>query len=133
MNSCVLDASAVLAFMFEETGHEIVRPLLRGGLISSVNAGEVIFRTYNNGGSIARQVQEFRSLEMRVVDFDLDQAATAASFKPYAVAANLSFADRACLALGVHRNLPIVTAEQDWLKVKELDIRLIRQRKSPDA
>ena len=46
MTSCVLDASAVLAFLFEETGHDVVRPLLRGGLISSVNAGEVIYRTY---------------------------------------------------------------------------------------
>jgi ribonuclease VapC len=132
MTSCVLDASSVLAFLFEETGHDIVRPLLRGGLISSVTAGEVIFRTYKNGKSIARQVQEFRNLEMHVIDFDLEQAATAASFKANAGAANLSCADRACLANEKHQSFPIVTAEEGWLKVKELDIRLIRQRNSPD-
>jgi Uncharacterized protein conserved in bacteria len=130
VSSGVLDASVLLAFLFSEPGGEAVRPLLRGGLISSVNAGEVLYRTYRNGDSLSRHVKAFQSLELEVVDFNMEQAAIAASFKPYATAANLSFADRACLALGAYRELPVFTADQKWLDIAlGVDVKLIRPRK----
>jgi ribonuclease VapC len=30
----------------------------------------------------------------------------------------LSFADRACLALGQMRNLPVITGDRNWLKLQ---------------
>ncbi len=130
MSNCVLDASAVLAVLFQEPGEAFVRPWLRGGLISAVNAGEVLNKRYRPGESLERTVQLFRSLELRVVDFDFEQSVIAASFEPFARAANLSFADRACLSLGLIRELPVLTAEHDWIKPDlGIDIRLIRERK----
>lgn len=130
MSDVVLDASAVLAVLFKEPGEDFVRPWLRGGWISAVNAGEVLNKRYRPGESLDRTVQLFRSLELRVVDFDFEQSVIAASFEPYARAANLSFADRACLSLGLMRELPVLTAEQNWTKPNlGIDIRLIRERK----
>lgn len=127
MSDYVLDASAVLAVLFKEAGEEIARPYLRDGLISAVNAAEVLNTGFRNSESLERHVQVFRSLEVRVVGFDFEQAVIATTFKPYIKAANLSFADRACLSLGLLRSLPIVTAECSWAKASMgVDVRLIR-------
>src|ERR1700733_9952371 len=37
----VLDSSAILAVVFNEPGDEVVIPLLKGGLLSTVNSAEV--------------------------------------------------------------------------------------------
>jgi ribonuclease VapC len=130
MSECVLDASAVLAVLLKEPGEELVRPHLRGGLISSVNVEEIIYRRLKNGESLERNASVVRSLEMRIVDFGFDQAVKSASLKPYARIANLSLADRACLSLALIRNVPVYTAESDWLKADMgVDIRVIRERK----
>ena len=130
MSECVLDASAVLAVLLKEPGEDSVRPHLRGGLISSVNVAEIINRRMKNGESLERNASVIRSLEMRIVDFRFDQAVMSASLKPYARIANLSLADRACLSLALLRNLPVFTAETDWLKADMgVDIRVIRERR----
>lgn len=130
MSDCVLDASAVLAVLFQEPGEEIVRPRLRGGLISAVNASAVLSRRFQNGESLQRSAEVLHSLQLRIIDFDWEQAMLATSFKHYAWAANLCFADRACLALGLQRGLPILTAEHNWLKVElGVSVHLIRERK----
>ena len=127
MSECVLDASAVLAFLGKETGADFVRPWLRGGFISAVNAGEVLNQQYRPGNSLEAIIQIFRSLELRVIAFDFEQAVIAATLEPYARAANLSFADRACLSLGMMRGLPVLTADGKWVEPDlGIDIRLIR-------
>ena len=131
MTEAVLDASAVLAFLGAEPGADFVRPWLRGGLISSVNAGEVLNRRYRHGHSLEVIIRVFRSLELRVVDFSFDQAAIAASLEPYARAVNLSFADRACLSLGISMpGMPVLTADHSWAKLDlGLDLRFIREKR----
>lgn len=124
---CVLDASAVLAFLRNEPGAEFVRPWLRGGFISAVNAGEVMNRLSRPGRSLEQIVHLVRGVEMQIIDFRFEQAVVAASLEPHARAANLSFADRACLSLGMMRELPVLTADQAWSPLDlGIDIRLIR-------
>jgi ribonuclease VapC len=131
MSDCVLDASAVLAVLLKEPGADIVRPHLPGAMISAVNVAEIINRRLKNGESLERNAQVVGSLQMRIVDFDFEQAVMSASFKPYARIANLSLADRACLSLGLLRNVPVLTAEQNWTKTDMgVDVRLIRSRPS---
>ncbi|MFO0427558.1 MAG: PIN domain-containing protein [Planctomyces sp.] len=131
MSDCVLDASAVLAVLLKEPGADIVRPHLPGAMISAVNVAEIINRRLKNGESLERNAQVVGSLQMRIVDFDFEQAVMSASFKPYARIANLSLADRACLSLGLLRNVPVLTAEQNWTKTDMgVNVRLIRSRPS---
>ncbi|MFN8705913.1 MAG: PIN domain-containing protein [Planctomyces sp.] len=131
MSDCVLEASAVLAVLLKEPGADIVRPHLPGAMISAVNVAEIINRRLKNGESLERNAQVVGSLQMRIVDFDFEQAVMSASFKPYARIANLSLADRACLSLGLLRNVPVLTAEQNWTKTDMgVNVRLIRSRPS---
>ncbi len=126
----VLDASAVLAFLGKERGEEFVRPWLRGGLISAVNAAEVLNRQYRPGTSLEEIIVKFKSLELQVIEFGFEQSVIAATLEPYARAANLSLADRACLSLGMIRGLPVLTADDNWTKPDlGIDIRLVRERK----
>ena len=54
-------------------------------------------------------------LRIPVLDFDLDDAVAASSLTtPAALAAGLSFCDRACLGSGLHRRLKILTADRAW-------------------
>lgn len=45
----VLDASALLAYLFKETGHEIVAKYIEEACISTVNLSEVIGRLIRDG------------------------------------------------------------------------------------
>lgn len=117
MAESVLDASAVLALLLREPGSEAVRPRLPAAVISAVNYTEVLARLYTLGGSpdeVKRLVD--RHLRM-VLPFDAAHAAVAAALHLPTRSAGLSLGDRACLAVGLIRGLPVLTTDQAWRKV----------------
>ena len=59
-----------------------------------------------------------------MIPFDRTQAAVAASLLPMTKPLGLSLADRCCLALGMIRRLPVLTADRDWQRLT-LDIEII--------
>lgn len=129
MSNCILDSTAVLACLLNEQGGDIVRPLLRGGLISSVNAAEVIYKTFTGLRSITDHLKHFQRLEMEVVNFDLTHAGYASTLNLSHHSAKLSFADRACLALAMQRKVPVYTANEHWPTFREMiDVRCIRRQ-----
>lgn len=119
MTSVVLDASAVLAALLGEPGSEIVETKLSQSLVSAVNYSEIIARTARLNGSLEEAKRRIDQNSLAVVPFDADQAATAASLIPQAKSLGLSLADRACLTLAIHRQLPVFTADRKW---SELDV-----------
>lgn len=122
----VLDASAALAYLFREPGHEMVAGLLGAACISAVNHAEVVGRFTRDGfdaADIARRLQG----TYEIVPFDEDQAIRAAALIPMVAARGLSLADRTCLALGSARKLPVYTADRVWAKLNAgVEVRLIR-------
>lgn len=110
----VLDASAVLAYLFVETGWEIVEPLLVHAGISAVNWSEVVQKATARGVNIAGLASDLSALGTSIVDFTLDDAEEAASLWHQTRSLGLSLGDRACLALGIRLQLPIVTADRAW-------------------
>lgn len=122
----VLDALSVLAILFDETGSAAVVAGGRGGIISAVNFAEVLEKFAKVTGSADPVNDLLAQLEIAVVAFDPQQARIAADLKPK-VGRNDSMADRACLALAIHRRLPVLTADTAWAELNlGLDIRLIR-------
>lgn len=117
MSSIILDASALLAVLFDETGAEKVHRLLNSAVISAVNLSEVAAKGVERGLLLDDVRQGLGWLPMEIVDFDADQAYIAASFRPLTRHLSLSPADRACLALGWKRQSPVLTADKGWLKV----------------
>ena len=129
MSSVVLDASAILAVLRKERGAEIVAPVLSGAMVSAVNYSEVLKKTVEVGGllDIARMVM--KQCELRVVDFDSEHAAQAAALYPQTSGRGLSFADRACLALGLMQQAVVMTTESRFGELElNIEVRVIRKR-----
>ena len=110
---CVLDASALLAFLQREPGEAVVREALQARPeMTSVNLGEVAHRlmlTNRPRGEIEILLSDLKIL-IHPVDRELAlEAGYAAVFaKPY----GLSFADRICLMLAKRLNLPTLTSDR---------------------
>ena len=113
--SVVHDASSLLAFVFDEPGADIVRGELRGGLVSSVNWSEVVQKAGVRGRNVAELRFLFEQLGLSIVSFEASTAELAAGLYPQTKAFGLSLGDRACLALGLERERPVLTADRNWV------------------
>lgn len=127
MASGVLDASALIAFLFGEPGADAVAARLPGSLVSAVNLSEVVARALEKGMPLETFDYQLGRLPLAVVPFDAPLAKVAATLKAPTRALGLSLADRACLALAMDRRLPAVTGDRNWAKAG-LDVRLVTFR-----
>ena len=128
MSEVVLDASAVLAFLNQETGAEAVAELLDKAAISTVNLSEVVAKLSEKGIS-EELVREFvEQLNVPVVSVDKEQAIIAGLLRIETKALGLSLGDRMCLALGLRLNHPVITTDRQWanLELEGLEIRVVR-------
>lgn len=125
--SVVLDASAVLAFLHDEPGSLVVSRALEGALVSSVNWSEVLQKALDRSVGVDGMQQEFVDLGVTFEPFTQDHAEIAAQLWSKTRSHGLSFADRACLALGIDQNLPVLTADRAWRQLElTVEIRVIR-------
>ena len=131
MSSSVFDASAVLAVLNAEPGKEVAGPHLFGATISSVNYSEVLKKTVEVGGSISKVQLFLAKQNLNVVPFATQHAVQTAEIWPESKALGLSFADRACLSLGLMLDLPVLTTDGDMASVNlPVDVKLIRKKKA---
>ena len=119
MSSVVLDASALLAILHREQGHEKAKRHLAGAGISVVNYSETLKKVVEAGGNLRLTQCYLDNLALTVIPFDRAQAALAAALWTAGRAVELSFADRACLALGLLLKAEVVTGDRRW---KEIDL-----------
>jgi PIN domain nuclease of toxin-antitoxin system len=123
----VLDASALLALLFEEPGHDRVALAADGAAVSTVNLAEVLTRFVRAGHPVGPVLKNLDTYAIEWVAFDDVHAAEVAALWPRTRRAGLSLADRACLALAIDRGLPVLTADRAWAELGlPIDIRLIR-------
>jgi ribonuclease VapC len=125
--TCVLDASALLAFLHHEPGHAAVDAVLRGATISSVNWSEVIQKALARGVDVVGLQSDLSALGLTVLPFTADDAEVTAQLWVQTRALGLSLGDRACLALGLRRGQPVLTADRSWQQLSVgADVRIIR-------
>ncbi len=123
----VVDASALLALLFDEPGADMVVGMVRGASLSAVNLDEVLHKCARRGMDAGAVVSHLARLELDIRAFDHAQARISAALHPRAQPAGLSFADRACLALGTVMEAVVLTADRDLSTFDAgIDIRLIR-------
>lgn len=125
----VLDASAVMALLYREPGHERVAELLAEAVVSAVNWAEVVQKLVQRGHPAPISAAEgVRSLGVEIVPFSPAEAVRTGLLWPGTRRAGLSLGDRACLAVA-HR-LPkgvAVTADRVWADLDiDVTIELIR-------
>lgn len=122
-----LDASALIALLLREPGHERVHARIDEACISSVNLVEVLFRFLRAGvdvGAISGMVER---LQVEVVALEPRDASDVALLIAETRPAGLSLGDCACLALARARGIPAMTADRAWAKLAVgVEIELIR-------
>lgn len=123
----VLDASAILAVLNGERGEKKVIPILAESAASSVNLTEVVAKLFEAGMDEATSRLAVSVLGIGVIaDFTEDLAWDAARLRPLTKQYGLSLGDRACLALAIKLNVPAVTADKEWSKLKLCKVTVIR-------
>lgn len=126
-DASVLDSSAVLAWLRDEPGADVVQPLLSAAVMSAANWSEIWQKLRQHGVDADRTTNRLRTLGVRVEPLTEADAVTAANLWARTRAAGLSLADRCCLALGARLDLPTVTADKAWAGLDiDIPVRLIR-------
>ena len=129
MSKSVLDASAILAYLFDEKGAEVVAPILESGkgIISSDNSAEVVCKLTDNQMPAAAIQIALDDLDLEIIAFDVPQAVVTGELRAVTKPFGLSLGDRACLALGQVLCVPVLTADRNWTLVPgNRDVRAIR-------
>ncbi len=112
INKVVVDASAVLALLNQEDGSEEISQLIGNAVISSVNLSEVVAKLADAGITEEDIQQILSNLNLKIIPFNNQQAFMAALLlRPSTKLNELSHGDRACLALGIALNLPVITTD----------------------
>ncbi|HET8824477.1 MAG TPA: type II toxin-antitoxin system VapC family toxin [Terriglobales bacterium] len=115
----VLDASAVLAAILGEAGHEKLTPeLLNSAICSTVNLAEVQAKLISSGLPPDDAIQTALIPVREAVDFTAAQAGVSSSLIPHTRSLGLSLGDRACLALGISLGVPVYSADRAWKNLK---------------
>jgi PIN domain nuclease of toxin-antitoxin system len=125
----VLDASAVLALIYREPGHEQVAELLNGAVVSTVNWAEIVQKLAQRDHPHPAVVAEgVRSLGVRVLPFTPADAVRAGLLWRITRDKGLSLGDRAYLAVAASVPHGIaVTADRAWADLDlDTDVRVIR-------
>jgi PIN domain nuclease of toxin-antitoxin system len=123
----VIDSSAILALFKNEPGSDMVMQYFSDFRISAINYCEVLgklnFPIMDN--DVAKDLLVI--LKNNTVNFDAELAEIAADLSSHTSNFVLSLADKACLALALRENLPVLTADRIWQNLDiTLDIKLIR-------
>ena len=124
----VVDTSALLALFQKEKGADQVNLLVGKMIMSTINVAETLSVLQRTQISPSESLPFISDILQSIVNFDLTQARLVAELELKTRSKGLSLGDRACLALGIHLQVPIYTADKIWanLDLEQADIRLIR-------
>jgi PIN domain nuclease of toxin-antitoxin system len=123
----VLDSSAILAVLRDEAGAEVVAKRIPDGLVSAVNAVEVIGRLIDLGMNGDEAEMALKELGLEVNAFDAGQGIMAGRLRARTRHLGLSLGDRACLALALQENCKVLTADRAWAQLDiGVEIEVIR-------
>ncbi|HEX2222987.1 MAG TPA: type II toxin-antitoxin system VapC family toxin [Thermoanaerobaculia bacterium] len=129
----ILDASALLAYLQDEPGAALVEEaLLAGATISAINWAETLSKLAEQGqepGAVAERLENRGILPFALQVHPVDEplARHIAVLRPVTRQLGLSLGDRACLALSLHLEKGILTADRHWGKLDfPFEITMIR-------
>lgn len=125
----LLDASCVLAWLYDEPGAEVIEPVLTTSYITAVNMAEVIRKVDVMTGAGTACAVDLVEAGLTVVPFawmhlthisDLRMATHSKQ--------RLSLGDACCISYGMSQNMDIWTTDRQWSDLDvDASITLIRQ------
>ena len=122
--TCVLDASALLAYLNDEAGAQVVEDaLVQGSAISAVNMAEVLSKLTDLGKEPDEVSEELRRRgflggTLTVFPLTADDAVVLANLHRMTKAQGLSLGDRACLGLALRLRVRALTTDRAWSRPK---------------
>lgn len=123
----LIDASALLAILFEETGGDVAAAHSHRGAISAVNLCEAVQKSAHAGLPAAMVSMAIKRFEIDVVPYTEREAVLAGEMRERPGFSGVSLADRACLATALVRGLSILTADRAWSSL-DLPIEIVQIR-----
>ena len=116
----VLDASAILALLNQESGAEQVEQalLLPATCMSSVQLAEVTAKLIMAGVPVLHVREIMAELSITIITLDEKIAFESSLLMPLTKPFGLSLGDRVCLATSSVVGLPALTADKIWLNIK---------------
>lgn len=125
--SVIIDASALLAWLHNEHGNQVVDEILDQAIISSINWSEVVQKSLFRGVDINGMKEDIEALGVTIEAVNTSTAELASYIWLNNKDLGLSIADRICLALAQEKNSTVYTADKEWKKVKiDIKVQLIR-------
>lgn len=122
----VLDASAIMAHLNDETGADKVEQCLQGGAISAANWAEVIGKVVDRGHDPMAVAATLKAAEIQIVPVTQSDAQYAGELRRFPWAKSLSLGDRLCLALGHRLEATVLTSDRAWADVEGISVELLR-------
>lgn len=128
----MLDASAVLAGILGETGHDRLNALMqetdRTCIITTVNASEVLAKLIDLGFTDKQASEALDALALSYMPVDLLLARKAASIRSQTKAIGCSLGDRVCLAGALIVDATTITADRSWKKLTIAGLKVVYLR-----
>ena len=119
--TAVVDASALLALLFDEPGAQAVAEVIaEGATASTVNLAEVATVLTSNHRDPNRVLEAVRA-QVELAPFSAADALAVAALYPQVSGRSIPLGDRVCLALAQRLDAPAVTAGHLWIGLS-LDI-----------
>lgn len=117
LSEVVLDASAVLAYLYREPGEPVVSAYAGGCAISAVNLDEVVAKLADRGQTREEIELDLEPLTMTVEPWTEARALRSGMLSPLTRRLGLSAGDRAALTLALDLDLPVLTTDRAWATV----------------
>ncbi|WP_329308957.1 PIN domain-containing protein [Streptomyces microflavus] len=124
----VLDSSALVAWVFQEKGADVVDELLFGAATTAANVAEVTYVCLQRGRTTPPQqlIQDLAALGLSVEPTPAEQAVRAGQLvhesrrdRHKYNGRSLALGDALCIALGEHLGRPLVTGDTLWKDMED--------------
>ena len=129
MRHYLLDASALLALIFDEPGANRVLDVIDDSRIHALNLAEVMRKLVLIGKPLEEVVAHLDELQLEVIeDLDVKHAHEIARLAPEASRLGLSLGDCVCLVMAELAGMTAVTCERRWSELQGRGVKVLQIR-----